>query len=199
MTVQEIFAKYLDETKSNELLKELKQNNLHFANEENLDIRYGKLKDDMEAKNKLYEEAQKHIEELSKGVKSGEELKAKQSEYEHRIAELENELKQTKINSELKQALSEANAADIDYAIYKISNRLKSEEKELELDNNGKIKGIEEIISKEKQRNANLFNNSSKKEVEVREIGKSTKVPSNEPKSLLEALQQHYNLKQPKI
>ena len=199
MTIQEIFAKYLDEEKSNELLKELKQNNLHFANEENLDIRYGKLKDDMEAKNKLYEEAQKHIEELSKGVKNGEELKAKQSEYEHRIAELENELKQTKINSELKQALSEANATDIDYAIYKISNRLKSEDKELELDNNGKIKGIEEIISNEKQINANLFNSPSKKEVEVREIGKSIKVPSNEPKSLLEALQQHYNLKQPKI
>ncbi len=73
MNAQEIIKKYLQGDKLESLIQELKENNIYFSNEENLDIRYSKLKENMEEKNKLYEEAQKHIEELSQGVKSGEE------------------------------------------------------------------------------------------------------------------------------
>ena len=60
---QEIMKKYLEGNKLENLLNELKENNIYFSSEENLDIRYSKLKNDAEEKNKLYEEAQKHIEE----------------------------------------------------------------------------------------------------------------------------------------
>lgn len=71
---QEIIKKYVEGDNFENLIKELKENNIYFAGQENIDIRYGKLKTDMEEKNKLYEEAQKHIENLSQGVKSSEEL-----------------------------------------------------------------------------------------------------------------------------
>ena len=101
---QEIIKKYVESDNFENLMNELKENNIYFSSEDNLDIRYGKLKTDMQEKNKLYEEAQKHIENLRKGVKNSEELKLKQTEYEQRIKDLEAENKEIKINSSLKQA-----------------------------------------------------------------------------------------------
>lgn len=57
---QEIIKKYVESDNFENLMNELKENNIYFSSEDNLDIRYGKLKTDMQEKNKLYEEAQKH-------------------------------------------------------------------------------------------------------------------------------------------
>lgn len=65
---QEIIKKYVGSDNFENLMNELKENNIYFSSEDNLDIRYGKLKTNMQEKNKLYEEAQKHIENLRKGV-----------------------------------------------------------------------------------------------------------------------------------
>ena len=187
MNANDIIKKYLDSDKSKELLEELKKNKIYFANEENLDIRYSKLKDDMTAKNKLYDEAQKHIEELNNGLKNGEELKAKQLEYEKKIAELEAENKNIKIDSALRQKLFEANATDTDYIIYKIKNRLKSENKTLEIEN-GNIKDLNNIIETEKKTSPNFFKSeTTSKEVEIQNVGKGGKAEA-EPKNLIEAL-----------
>ena len=187
MNANDIIKKYLDSDKSKELLEELKKNKIYFANVENLDIRYSKLKDDMTAKNKLYDEAQKHIEELNNGLKSGEELKAKQLEYEKRIAELEAENQNIKIDSALRQKLFEANATDTDYIIYKIKNRLKSENKTLEIEN-GNIKDLNNIIETEKKTSPNFFKSETmSKEVEIQNVGKGGKAEA-EPKNLIEAL-----------
>jgi hypothetical protein len=197
MTAQEIINKYLESEKAEELLKDLKENNVHFASEENLDIRYGKLKTDMDEKTKLYEEAQKHIDELNQGLKSGEDLKAKQSEYEQRIQQLEAENRTIKIQSELKQALIQAKATDLDYLSFKIENQLKADNKSLELDDNGNIKGLDEVIENAKKNNASFFETkAATKEVDVKEIGKGDNSVVAEPKNLLDALKQNYELKQ---
>ena len=119
---QEIIKKYVESDNFENLMNELKENNIYFSSEDNLDIRYGKLKTDMQEKNKLYEEAQKHIENLRKGVKNSEELKLKQTEYEQRIKDLASENKEIKINSSLKQALIKEKADDIEHLVYKIKN-----------------------------------------------------------------------------
>lgn len=187
MNATEIFKKYLDEEKAKALLEDLKKNKVYFANEENLDIRYSKLKEDMTAKNKMYDEAQKHIEELNQGVKSSEELKLKQQEYEKRISELEAENKNIRLDSILRQRLSEASVTDADYIIYKIKNRLKSENKALEFEGDN-IKGINDIIETEKKTNPNFFKlEATTKEVEIQNVGKGEKAEA-EPKSLIEAL-----------
>lgn len=193
MTVQELIKKYLDNEKAEELLKDLKENNLHFASEENLDIRYGKLKTDMDEKSKLYTEAQKHIEELSKGIQSGDELKQKQSEYEQKILQLEAENRAIKVQSAVKQALLQAKATDLDYLSYKIESQLKSENKTLEIDDNGNIKGLDEIIDSAKKTNANFFESQTvTKEIDVKNLGKGDTNSAVEPKNLLEALKQNY-------
>ena len=50
MGAKEILAKYIDGEKLDILIGELKENKLYFSGEENLDIRYGKLKSDMDEK-----------------------------------------------------------------------------------------------------------------------------------------------------
>ena len=79
---KEILKKYLEGEKFDSLMKELGEQKIYFSGEENLDIRYSKLKSDMDEKARLYEEAQKHIEELNQGLKSGQDLQQKQDEYE---------------------------------------------------------------------------------------------------------------------
>lgn len=191
----EIIKKYLEGEKAENLIKELKNNNLHFASEENLDIRYSKLKSDMEEKAKLYEESQKHIEELNQGLKSGEDLKIKQEEYEKRIEELEAENQNIRIQSALKQALTEAKATDLDYLTYKITNKFKSENKPFELDETGGIKGLDEIIELEKKANSKFFEPEIvSKEVDVKNIGKGDNNAESEPKNLMEALAEKYKV-----
>ena len=178
------------------LMKELKENNIYFSSEDNLDIRYGKLKTDMQEKNKLYEEAQKHIENLRKGVKNSEELKLKQTEYEQRIKDLEAENKEIKINSSLKQALIKEKAKDIEYLTYKIKNEYQNSKTPFEFDTNGNLKGLDEIIETVRKQHINLFESqTTSKDVEVLNIGKSNNETESEPKNLMEALQEKYKQK----
>ena len=193
---QEIMKKYLECDKLENLLNELKENNIYFSSEENLDIRYSKLKNDAEEKNKLYEEAQKHIEELSKGVKSSEELKAKQAEYEQKIKDLEAENQEIKINSSLKQALLQEKAKDIEYLTYKIKNEYQNSKTPFEFSADGSLKGLDEIIETVKKQHINLFEPQEiSKDVEVLNIGKGDNNAEPEPQNLMEALKEKYKQK----
>lgn len=193
---QEIIKKYVEGDRFESLLNELKENNIYFSNEENLDIRYGKLKTDMEEKNKLYEEAQKHIEELSQGVKSSEELKTKQLEYEQRIKALEAENQEIKVSSSLKQALLKEKATDIEYLTYKIKNEYQNSKTPLKFDTNGNLKGLDEIIDTVKKQHINLFETQAiTKDVEVLNVGKGDNSSEIEQKNLMEALKEKYKQK----
>lgn len=193
---QEIIKKYVESDNFENLMNELKENNIYFSSEDNLDIRYGKLKTDMQEKNKLYEEAQKHIENLRKGMKNSEELKLKQTEYEQRIKDLEAENKEIKINSNLKQALIKEKAKDIEYLTYKIKNEYQNSKTPFEFDTNGNLKGLDEIIETVRKQHIDLFEpQTTSKDVEVLNIGKSNNETESEPKNLMEALQEKYKQK----
>ena len=128
----------------------------------------------MQEKSKLYEEAQKHIENLRKGMKNSEELKLKQTEYEQRIKDLEAENKEIKINSSLKQALIKEKAKDIEYLTYKIKNEYQNSKTPFEFDTNGNLKGLDEIIETVRKQHIDLFEpQTTSKDVEVLNIGKS--------------------------
>lgn len=193
---QEIIKKYVESDNFENLMNELKENNIYFSSEDNLDIRYGKLKTDMQEKNKLYEEAQKHIENLRKGMKNSEELKLKQTEYEQRIKDLEAENKEIKINSSLKQALIKEKAKDIEYLTYKIKNEYQNGKIPFEFDTNGNLKGLDEIIETVRKQHTDLFEpQTTSKDVEVLNIGKSNNETKSEPRNLMEALQEKYKQK----
>lgn len=190
MNLQELLKKYgiEDEAKINEFLEEMKTNKIYTSNEENLDVRYGKLKEDYDAKSKEHTEATKLIEELKASSKGNEDLQAKITGYEGQVAELQKELEQTKIESALKVALVNAKVSDVDYIAYKV----KEKDTNLTLDENGNIKGINDTLKDIKTAYPNFFETEKKKEIDVKDLGKG-QVKEPEPTNLVEALKQKYN------
>ena len=137
MTIAEILkAKGIDDEIIKGVLEDMKTNKIFTASEENLDIRYGKLKTEHDGKLAELTEAQNLIAELKKSTKGQEDLQGKITAYEGQVQQLQAELEQTKIEAEVKVGLLEAKALDVDYLAYKLK-----EQGELALDENGKIKG----------------------------------------------------------
>ena len=87
------------------------------------------------------------IAELKKGTKGNEELQGKITGYETQVAELQKQLAETKLKSALKVALLSEKALDIDYLTFKVNEKLRSENRTLELDENENIKGWDDLLS----------------------------------------------------
>lgn len=195
MTLEELLkAQGLTDEQITAIIGSMKENKIYTTNEENLDIRFNKLKTDNEAVIKERDEAKNLIEELQKSSKGNEDMQKQFTEYQQRVEELEKENTQIKIDSALKLALQNAKVTDTDYMAYRIVEKLKKEGKELELDETGNaIKGVESYIEEEKKANPTFFETEHKKDVVEKVIGKGNAGGDSEPKNLLEALEQKYN------
>lgn len=168
MTFDEILASQGLTPEQVETIKgEMKQNKVYTAGEENLDIRYSKLKGDYDGVNNQLTEAQKLIEDMKKSEGANEALQGKIGEYESRIAELETEKKQIETEAALKVALLEANAEDIDYLTFKIR-----EKGEVEIGEDGKIKGIEDTIAAMKTQFPNQFKGEANRKISENKLEK---------------------------
>ena len=133
-----------------------------------------RLTSDLEAKTKEHGEALKLIEEL-KGANAGnEDLQNSIKGYEEKVKALTKENEQLKIDKAVEVALLEnkAKASDIDYLMFKI----KQDNKEIALDENGKVKGIDNLIEGLKTSYASNFESVSKKTYEPNKLpeGKGT-------------------------
>ena len=191
MTLQEILkAKGLDDTAVESVIGEMKQNKIFTASEENLDVRYGKLKGDFDALTKQHGESTTLIEQLKKDSKGNEALQDKITEYEGKIQQMEKELQQTKVDAALKVALLEAKVTDVDYLTFKIK-----EKGEVTLGDDGKIKGIDDTIAALKTQYPQHFSTESKKKIDENKLpdGDEHNEGGSEPKTLEEALEQKYN------
>ena len=166
MTLHEILkAKGLTDEQIKEVVSEMKQNKIFTASEENLDVRYGKLKTDHDALVTKDTESQKLIAELQKATKGQEAVQGKIAEYEATIAKQNEELTKTKVESAVKIALlgAGAKATDIDYLIFKMSS---DADWKAELDDNGNVKGIDDKIKGMKTQFPSQFEASSQKKIE---------------------------------
>ena len=191
MTLQEILkAKGLDDAAVESVIGEMKQNKIFTASEENLDVRYGKLKGDFDALTKQHGESTTLIEQLKKDSKGNEALQGKITVYEGKIQQMEKELQQTKVDAALKVALLEAGATDVDYLTFKIK-----EKGEVTLGDDGKIKGIDDTIAAQKTQFPQHFSSTSKKKIDENKLpdGDEHNEGGSEPKTLEEALEQKYN------
>lgn len=83
------------------------------------------------------------IADLKKTAKGDETLQGKVAAYETQVAQLQEKLKETQIDSGLRVAFLEAGGTDIDYLIYKAKNA----DKPLELGEDQKIRGLDDIVS----------------------------------------------------
>lgn len=140
--------------------EDMKTNRIFTASEENLDIRYGKLKTDHEGKLKELEEANGLIAELKKSNKGNEGLQNKITDYETQVQQLQAELQQTKLEAEIKVELLAAKALDVDYLTFKLK-----EKGELALDESGKIKGWDDKLAGLKTQFPTQFEASGKKNI----------------------------------
>lgn len=171
MDLQELLKKHFgDDEKITALLDDMKTNKIYTSGEENIDVRYNKLKGNYDALINKDKEAQALIEQLKANSANSEETKAKISDYEVRIAELEAQNKQMAIDNAIKFELlaKGAKANDIDYLIY----RAKNSDTEIKLDKDGNVKGLEDLVDGLKKNYSGNFEESEKKKVDVKDLPK---------------------------
>ena len=143
MTLAELLkANGVDDETIKKITADMKENKIFTAGEENLDIRYNKLKGDFDNLTAQHGESTKLIEQLKASAKGNEAMQGKITEYETQVAQLQEQLKTAQLESEIKVALLSAKATDIDYMTYKLK-----EKGELELGEDGHIKGIDDKIA----------------------------------------------------
>lgn len=191
MTLKEILkSQGLTDEQIEKVIGDMKQNKIFTSTEENIDIRYGKLKTDHEALQKQYGEASTLIEGMKNDSKGNEELQKKITDYETQVADLQSELDKAKIESAIKMALLSAKAVDVDYLTYKLK-----EKGELSLDDKGNIKGIDDMLTGLKTQFPTQFESEDQKRIEEHKLNPGEDKKTEEPKTLAEALKQHYETK----
>lgn len=166
MTLAEILkAQGLTDEQIKKVTDSMKENKIFTSSEENLDVRYGKLKTEHEALSAKDVESQKLIAELQKVTKGNESIQEKVSEYEKKIAEQNEELKKVKIESAIKVALLSAKATDVDYMTFKLK-----EKGDVELDDQGNIKGIDDMIAGLKTQFPTQFESATQKKIDEHKL-----------------------------
>lgn len=162
MTLIELLKKNFNATEeqATSFLEAMKAEKIYTASEENLDIRYGKLKTQHETQSQQYQEAQNLIATMKAATKDQEDLQKKAAESDAKIAALSAALQQAQIDGEVNVALLAAGVKpdDIDYVTFKLKAK-----GELELDDNGKIKGMDDKIAALKTQLPAQFSGESKK------------------------------------
>lgn len=169
MTLQEIFkARGLDDETIKGITEDMKTNKIFTAGEENLDIRYSKLKTDHENLTAQHGESTKLIEQLKASTKDSEALQGKITTYESTVADLTKQLNDAKIDSAMDRKLiaAGAKASDLDYL--KFQWRKKGE---ITLDDNGEIKGGDDAVAGMKTQFPVQFESTKDaKEIEVQKL-----------------------------
>lgn len=148
MNINEIFrAKGLEDAIITEILADMRANKIFTTSEENMDIRYPKLKNEHEGQAKQLQEALATIETLKKSTKGQEDAQKVISEHEAREKALIAELEKTKLEAAIKVELLQSKAKDIDYLTFKLNEKLKKDGETLTLDDSGAIKGWEDKLN----------------------------------------------------
>lgn len=150
----------------NKITDKMRSNKIYTASEENLDIRYGKLK-------KECENSQVKINDLQSKISGLEDLKVQNTTLvenaNNKILELQNELLKIKTDNALERALLEANVQDVDYMKYKLKEKHTDGFK---LDENGKIESINTVLDDLKVQFPNQFLKTEKK-IEEKKLEKT--------------------------
>ena len=192
MTLNEILAaQNLSEEQIAAIEAAMKENKLYLSSEENIDIRYSKLKGDHDTKIKELEGANELIKQLQDSAKDNENIQTKISEYETQIRQLQEDAAKAKLDYAIKAGLLERNVnpESMDFLLFKINQ----DNKELKFGENDKLEGIDfdEIRTKyathfkqEENGNGQKFNPN---------LLPQGGAASNEPKTLADALKQKYS------
>lgn len=163
MNLNEILkAKNIEEEVIKSILEDMKANKIFTSSEENLDIRYGKLKNQHETASQQLKEANDLIATLKQSTEGQEDLQKKVTDYETQIATLQAQLEETQIDADVHVELLSAGVKpdDIDYVMFKLKAKGK-----LERGEDGKIKDMDDKIAALKTQLPAQFTGESKKNI----------------------------------
>lgn len=184
-------AQNLTEEQINAITAAMKENKIYLTEEENLSLRYNKLKEDKGAVEAEYAKAQELIKTLQDSAKDNEDFQSKIKEYEAQIEQLQEDAAKAKMDYAIKAGLLErnVNSDSIDFLLFKINQ----DNKDLKFDENDKLEGIDfdEIKTKYSSHFKAEGSNAGKK-LDPNSLPQGGE-PNNEPKSLADALKQKYS------
>ncbi|KEH93229.1 phage scaffolding protein [Clostridium botulinum] len=132
----------------------MKENKIYTTSEENMDIRYSKLKEQKEDLETELKTANSTIKDLKKNNTDNEELQTKVSNYEKEIATLKETTAKREKEFTIKSKLKDAGCTDVDYMLYKLGDINKLD---IEKDLDNKVKELTE-------NNTSFFKNDTTKE-----------------------------------
>lgn len=167
MNLNEILkANGIEDELATKILSDMKANKIYTASEENLDIRYQKLKNEHNTSAQTITDLQAKLAEV-------EQLKVQNvalvDEANKKLAEMQAENDKIKIDYALERALIDAKVADVDYVKYKLKEKHTDGFK---LDDNGKIDGINALLDEMKIQIPNQFEKTEKK-IEEKKLEKT--------------------------
>ena len=167
MNLKEIMlANGIDNAVIEKIAQEMKANKIYTASEENLDIRYGELKNEHTALTQQTSDLQAQIAQFEQ-LKA--QLTSQADEANRKVAEMQSENAKIKTDYALERALMEAKVQDVDYLKYKLKEKHPDGFK---LDANGKIESINTVIDDLKVQFPNQFVKTEKK-IEEKKLEKS--------------------------
>lgn len=174
MTLQELLKSIegLTEDQQNAILEGMKKNKIFTASEENLDVRYGKLKTDHDNLTAEHKKSTDLIAQLQKQTKDNEDVQKQITDYQAQIQKLQEEAVQAKTESALKIGLlsAGAKASDIDYLLFKMEH---DGDWKPELGEDGQIKGLDDKVKGLKTQFPSQFESSSSKKIDEKKLEKS--------------------------
>lgn len=157
--------------------------------------KYTALEELLNKKDTDLTDAQKLIEGLKESAGKGEDMAAKIAEFETTIRNQQEELKKAKTESALKIELLSAGAKadDIDYLLFKLGN---DSDFKAELDENGKLKGIDEKMKNLKTIYPNQFEAQTSKKIDENNLPGGKTDDTSEPTTLTGAIRNRYENKE---
>lgn len=196
MTFEELLKSLgCDDEQTAKIVAGMRENKMHLSSEENIDERYGKLKDQHKEASAQLGEANKLIETLQEAAKGNEGLQAKISEYQRQAEEAEARAAKAERDAAVKVELLAKGALpeDVDYLMWRIDNG----DSEVRMADDGKLSGIDDAVKALKTRFPKQFSAQEGTRIEANPLPKDSGGEGAEsaPKSLAEALQSQYESK----
>ena len=159
-------ANGIDDEVAGKITADMKANKVYTASEDNLDVRYSKLKND-------YTASTQQITDLQQQIAQFEQLKTQNAtlleEANKKFAELQEENVRIKTDYALDRALMEAKVQDVDYMKFKLKEK---HPEGFKLDENGKVESINTVLDDLKVQFPNQFSKTEKK-IEEKKLEKT--------------------------
>lgn len=155
MTFKEyLISTGLTEEQATKVEQGMPEQNLYIANEENLDTRYTKLKEQKEQLESDLTTANKLVDDLKKSNKDTEDLQTKIDEYKTQMDQLKSDRAEEQKQYAIKETLTKEGVTDIDYMLYKLG--------EVETDKDGNIVDLDNKVKALKESNPTFFGTDDK-------------------------------------